>query len=96
MRLAGMNQLVVAVKESLKTLTIDSHTEVKEKVSSIQKRYVDSVELSYKAIELSIGAGTETGIKKESETDQGQEEDPGTIQRQVPTLIKAITLNVLA
>jgi len=35
MRLAGMNQLGVAVKESLQYLTTDNHTEVDEKAPSI-------------------------------------------------------------
>ncbi len=104
MRLAGMNQLAVAVKESLKTLAIDNNTEDDEKVSSIQNRYVDSVEFSDRAIELSMQADTETdfneesdtGFKKESETDQGQEEAPGTSQLQEPVFTKAVSLNVLA
>lgn len=96
MLLSGMNQLGTAVKESLRTITTDNHTEVKEKAPSIQKTYVDSVELSNRAIELSMGADTETSFKEESDTDQGQEEDAGTIQRQVPILTKAVPLNVFA
>jgi len=92
MLLSGMNQLGTAVKESLRTITTDNHTEFKEKVPSIQKTYVDSVELSDRAIELSMGADTETSVKEESDTDQGH----GTIQRQVPVLTKAIPLNVFA
>jgi hypothetical protein len=96
MLLSGMNQLGTAVKESLRTLTVDNHTEVKEKVPSIQKTYVDSVELSDRAIELSMGADTGTAFKEKSDTDQGQDEDPGTIQRLVPVLTKAVPLNVFA
>lgn len=104
MRLAGMGQLAVAVKESLKTLTVDNNTEDDEKVSSIQNRYVDSVEFSDRAIELSIEADTETdfdeepdtGFKEEPDTDQGQEENPGTNQRQEPAFTEAVSLNVLA
>ena len=104
MRLAGMGQLAVAVKESLKTLAIDNNTEDDEKVSSIQNRYVDSVEFSDRAIELSMQADTEngsneefdTGFKEESDSDQRQEEDPGTNQQQEPAFIDAGSLNVLA
>ena len=96
MRLASMNQLAVAVKESLKTLTLDNNTEDDEKVSTIQNRYVDSVELSDRAIELSMQADTETGFNEESETDQGQEGNPGTNQLQEPVFTGAVSLNVFA
>jgi len=104
MRLAGMGQLAVTVKESLKTLTLDNNTEDDEKAPSIQNRYIDSVEFSDRAIELSMQADTETdfnkesdtGFKKESETDQGQEEAPGTSQLKEPVFTKAVSLNVLA
>ena len=103
MRLAGMNQLGVAVKESLKYLAIDNHTEVDEKASSIQNTYVDSVVFSDRAIELSMQADTEkgsneefdTGFKEESDSDQRQE-DPGTNQQQEPAFTDAGSLNVLA
>ena len=104
MRLAGMNQLAVSVKESLKTLTIDNQTDVDEKVPSIQNTHVDSVELSDRAIELSMEADTEessneefdTGFKEESDRDQRQEEDPGTNQQQETAFTDAGSLNVLA
>ena len=104
MRLAGMGQLAVAVKESLKTLTLDNNTEDDEKVSSIQNRYVDSVEFSDRAIELSMQADTEkgpneefdTGFKEEPDNDQRQEEDPGTNQQQEPAFTDAGLLNILA
>ncbi len=112
MRLTGMGQLAVAVKESLKTLTVDNNTEDDEKASSIQNRYVDSVEFSDRAIELSMQADTETdfneesdkglkeepdtGFEEESDTDQGQEEDPATNLLPKPVLTGAVSLNVLA
>jgi hypothetical protein len=103
MRLAGMNQLAVAVKESLKTLAVDNYTEDDKKASSVQNRYIDSVELSDRAIELSMQADTETdfneesetGFEEESDTDQGQEGNPGTNQRQEPAFTEAVSLNVL-
>ena len=104
MRLAGMSQLAVAVKESLKTLAVDNYTEDDETAPSIQNRYVDSVELSDRAIELSMQADTETdfnedfetGFKEESDTDQRQEGNPDTNQLQEPAFTEAVTLNVLA
>ncbi len=104
MRLAGMNQLGVAVKESLQYLTIDNHTEADEKAPSIQNTYVDSVVFSDRAIELSMQADTEkgtneefdTGLKEESDSDQRQEEDPGANQQQEPAFTAAGSLNVLA
>ena len=96
MRLAGINQLAVAVKESLETLVINNITEDDEKASSIQNRYVDSVEFSDRAIELSMEADTETGFNEESDTDGGQEGNPDTNQRQEPTFTEAVPLNVLA
>ena len=95
MRLAGMNQLAVAVKESLKTLTLDNNIEDDEKVSFIQNRYIDSVEFSDRAIELSMQADTETDSNKEFDTDQGQEGNPDTNQLQEPAT-EAVSLNVLA
>lgn len=94
MRLAGMGQLAVAVKESLKTLTLDNNTEDDEKAPSIQNRYIDSVEFSDRAIELSMQADTETDFNEESDT--GFEEDPGTNQLQEPAFTEAVSLNVLA
>ena len=103
MLLSGMNQLAVAVKESLKTLAVDNYTEDDKKASSVQNRYIDSVELSDRAIELSMQADTETdfneesetGFEEESDTDQGQEGNPGTNQRQEPAFTEAASLNVL-
>ena len=96
MRLAGMGQLAVAVKESLKTLTLDNNTEDDEKAPSIQNRYIDSVEFSDRAIELSMQADTETDFNEESDTDQGQEGNPGTNQLQEPAFTEAVSLNILA
>ncbi len=96
MRLGSMSQLAVTVKESLKTLAVDNYTEDDEKASSIQNRYVDSVELSDRAIELSMQADTETDFNEETETDQGQEGNPGTNQLQEPVFTGAVSLNVFA
>lgn len=96
MRLTGMNQLGVAVKESLKTLTIDNHTEVDENVPYTQNTYVDSVEFSDRAIELSMEADTETGFNENTVTDHKHEENPNTNQRQGPAFTVSVPLNVLA
>ncbi len=98
MRLTGINQLAVAVKESLETLTIDSHTENnnnKKVLPSVQNRYIDSVEFSDRALELSMGVDTETASN--TDTDQGQEENPGANQQQQgPAYTGAVSLNVFA
>ncbi len=96
MHIISMGQLALTVKESLKTLALDNNTENGGKALSIQNRYIDSVELSDRAIQLSMQADTETGFKEESDTDQGQEEDPGTNQLQEPAFTGAVSLNVLA
>ena len=95
MHLTGMGQLAVAVKESLKTLAIDDYTEGSGKVSSIQNRYIDSVELSDRAIQLSMKADTETGFEEETVTDQGQEEVPAANPLQ-EVITRALSLNALA
>jgi|TARA_B100002003_G_scaffold203310_1_gene195918 hypothetical protein len=96
MRLASMNQLAVTVKESLKTLTVNNYTGNDENVLSIQNSYIDSVELSDKAIELSMQNDTGKDFIEESETDQGQEGNPGTNQLQEPALTEDVSLNVFA
>ncbi len=104
MHLSSMGQLALTVKESLKTLALDNNTENGEKVSSIQNRYIDSVEFSDRAIELSMQADTETGFneefdtgfEEESDTDKGQEGNPDTNQLQEPAFTEAVSLNVLA
>ncbi len=104
MRLSGMGQLALTVKESLRTLTVDNYTADDEKAPSIQNRYVDSVEFSDRAIELSMQADTEmdsnevfdTGFGEEPDTDQGQEGNPVTDQRQEPAFTEAVSLNVFA
>ncbi len=92
----SMNQLATSVRESLKTLNVDNFKEDGEKAPSIQSNYVDSIELSYRAIELSAGANTETDFKEGLDTNQGQEEAPGANQQQEPAFTKAVSLNVLA
>lgn len=99
MRLSDMSQLAAAVKESFETLTIDRHTEdnnIKEVTPSIQNRYIDSVEFSDRALELSMGADTETGSKEKFDTDERQEGNSGPNQRQEPAFTGAVSLNVLA
>jgi hypothetical protein len=88
MHLSGMGQLAATVKESLKTLAVDNYTVNNKKASSIQSRYVDSVELSDRAIELSMQVDTET--------DQVQEGNVGTNLLQKPVLTGAVSLNVFA
>ena len=98
MRLSGMSQLAVAVKESFETITIDRHTEdnnIKKVLPSIQNRYIDSVEFSDRALELSMGTDTETNSNEKLDTDPGQKENPGANQQQ-PLFTGAVSLNVFA
>ena len=95
MHLSGMGQLALTVKESLKTLAVDNNTENGEKVSSIQSRFIDTVELSDRAIQLSMQADTETALKKKIETVQRQEEVPAANPLQ-DVFTKALALNALA
>ena len=95
MHLSGMGQLALTVKESLKTLAVDNNTENGEKVSSIQSRFIDTVELSDRAIQLSMQADTETALKKKIETVQRQEEVPVANPLQ-DVFTKALALNALA
>ncbi len=95
MRLSSMGQLALTVKESLKTLALDNNTENGVKVSSIQNRYIDSVELSDRAIQLSMQADTETRFKEETDTDLAQEEVPAANPLQ-EVFTRALALNVLA
>jgi len=95
MRLSGMGQLAVTVKESLKVLTLDNNTEKGGKVSSIQNRYIDSVELSERAIQLSMQADTESGFNEGTDTDQIQETNPAANPLQ-EVFTKALALNALA
>ncbi|GAX63067.1 chemotaxis protein histidine kinase and related kinases [Candidatus Scalindua japonica] len=96
MRLASMNQLAISVKEALGALTIDNQTEVNEEVSTIQNSYMDSVEFSDRAIQLSMGLNTETYPKNEADTEQRREENPVTDQGKDPAVTGALSLNVLA
>jgi len=92
----SMNQLTTSVRDLLKTLNVDNFKEDGEKAQSIQSSYVDSIELSDRAIELSTETDTETDFKEKPDTNQGQEEDPGTNQRLETAFTKAVSLNVLA
>ena len=99
MHLSNMGQLAAAVRESFATITvdrIDRHTEknsIKEVTPSIQNRYIDSVELSDRALELYKNADTGTSINEKLDTDQGLKEDPGANQqKQQPALARAVSL----
>ena len=97
MHIAGMNQLAVAVKESFEALTTDNHTEAEEKCAAAQNRYyIDSVEFSDRALELSMGKDTETGSGEKIDTEQRQKENPGANQQQKPVFTGAGLLNVFA
>ena len=100
MRLSGISQLAVAVKESFETITIDRHTEdnnIKKVLPSIQNRYIDSVEFSDRALELSMGANAETSSKAEFDTDQGQKGNSDANQQQLqPAFTGTVSLNVFA
>ena len=95
MRLSSMGQLALTVKESLKTLTLDNNTENGEKAPFVQNRYIDSVELSDRAIQLSMQADTETDFEEETVTDQRQEEVSAANPLQ-DVFTKALALNALA
>lgn len=95
MSLTVMGQLAVAVKESFKTLASDDSTEKGVKFSSIQNNYIDSVELSDRAIQLSMQADTEAALKKKIETVQRQEEVPAPNPLQ-EVFTRALALNALA
>ena len=99
MRLSGMSQLAIAVKESFETLTIDRYTEdnnIKKVLPSKQNRYIDSVAFSDRALELSMGADTETSSNEKLDTGQGQEENHGSNEQQQPAITGAVSLNVFA
>ncbi|MBS1259118.1 MAG: hypothetical protein MAG551_02184 [Candidatus Scalindua arabica] len=98
MSLSSMGQLALTVKESLKSLTVDKNRENDGKALSIQTRYIDSVELSERAIQLSKQADTETAIEKKTETsliNNGQEVVPAANPLQ-DVFAKALALNALA
>lgn len=95
MQIAGMGQLGVTIKESFGTLIKDNHLDADKEASSIRNRYIDSVEFSDRAIELSRGVDIETSPKRKSEMDMRQEGNPGT-KRQEPAFAGALSLNVLA
>jgi hypothetical protein len=96
----SIDQLTTSIRESLKTLTADDYTEDDEKAPSIQDSYVDSIEISDRAVDLSTQADTETDFKERPDTNQEQEyeeeEDTGTDQQQGPAFTTAGSLNVLA
>ncbi len=90
MRLSNMGQLAAAVKESFATITIDRQAEensMKEVTQSIQNRYIDSVELSDRALELYMNADSGTNVNERPGTDQGLEEGPGANQQQQQTAL---------
>ncbi len=96
MRLSNMGQLAAAVKESFATITIDRQAEEnskKEVTPSIQNRYIDSVELSDRALELYMNADSGTSVNEKPDTDQGLEEGPdANQQQQQPALARAVSL----
>lgn len=96
MRLESMGQLAVAVKESLKTLTLDNNTENgnSRNALSTQTRYIDSVELSERAIQLSRQAEAETAVEVKPATVQREKAPAANPLQDVFT--KALALNALA
>lgn len=81
----NFNQLATSISESLKALTVSNY-EDDEKGLSLQDKYIDSIEFSDRAIELSTKADTDTGPK----------EGPGTNQQQGPAFTNAMSLNFFA
>ncbi len=108
MRLSSMGQLAAAVKESIATITVDRQTEdngnrINNFQSSVQNRYIDTVEFSDKALELYMDADTETSSRAESNTDSRQKENSGANHQQQeeqeqkqPVPNRATLLNVVA
>ncbi len=92
MNLSNMGQMALT---SLKSLTVDKNRENGGKLLSIQDNFIDSVELSERAIQLSLQADTETVLKKKIETVQRQEEVPAANPLQ-DVFTKALSLNALA
>ena len=97
MNVSGMGQWTAAVRESFAAITIDRHTEqdIAKQVttSPIQNRYVDTVQISDRALELYMNADSGTSINEKPDTDQGQEEVPGANQQQQqPALARAVSL----
>ena len=97
MNVSGMGQWTAAVRESFAAITIDRHTEqdIAKQVttSPIQNRYVDTVQISDRALELYMNADSGTNINERPDTDQGQEEVPGADQQQQqPALARAVSL----
>ncbi len=95
MSLSSMGQMALTVKESLKSLALDNNTENGGKALSIQTGYIDSVELSERAIQLSMQADTETAVEVKPATVQKQEEVPAANPLQ-DVFTKALALNALA
>ncbi len=104
MRLSSMGQLAVAVKESFATITVDRHhaednsNRINNVQPSVLNRYIDTVEFSDRALELLMGADTETSSGAEFDTDRGQKENPDANhqQQKQPAPKRAISLNVIA
>ncbi len=99
MQLSNMGQLAAAVRESFATITvdrIDKHTEensTKKVTPSVQNRYIDSVELSNRALELYMNADSGTSVNEKPDTDPGLEEGPDANQKQQqPALARAVSL----
>ena len=95
MRLSNMGQLALMALTSLKSLTVDKNRENGGKFPSIQDNFIDSVELSDRAIQLSMQADTETDIEEVTDTNQRQEEVPAANPLQ-DVFTKALALNALA
>ncbi len=109
MRLSNMGQLAAAVKESFATITVDRHhaednsNRINNVQPSVLNRYIDTVEFSDRALELYMGADTETGSRAEFDTDRRQKENPDANHQQQeeqeqkqPAPKRAISLNVIA
>ncbi len=97
MNVSGMGQWTAAVRESFAAITIDRHTEqdIAKQVttSPIQNRYVDTVQISDRALELYMNADSGTNINERLDTDQGVEEAPAADQQQQqPALARAVSL----
>lgn len=97
MHVSGMGQWTAAVRESFAAITIDRQSEqdIAKQVttSPIQNRYVDTVQISDRALELYMNADSGTNINEKSDTDQVLEKDPGVNQQQQqPALARAVSL----
>ncbi len=75
MNIESMNQRAVTGSESAKASPPGNNAKGIEKGSVAQNSQADSVELSKKAVELFRNAVAEAGLRENSDTNQGQDQE---------------------